>query len=159
MALPVHVIVPLKDPFLSPHLVDGLEPGTVVRLAAPQGNFVLPDPAPSSVLFLAAGSGVTPILSMLRTLDRLRPLLKGIALTDAAGEPLPQPPALVRAKTGTLTGVHGLAGVADDPSGGRTAFVVVTDRAPADGELDARVRVDRIAAALGACRCGVGSAS
>ncbi|WP_445258424.1 D-alanyl-D-alanine carboxypeptidase/D-alanyl-D-alanine endopeptidase [Nocardioides aurantiacus] len=65
----------------------------------------------------------------------------------------------VRAKTGTLTGVHGLAGVADDPSGGRTAFVVVTDRAPADGELDARVRVDRIAAALGACRCGVGSAS
>ncbi len=65
----------------------------------------------------------------------------------------------VRAKTGTLTGVHGLAGVADDPSGGRMAFVVVTDRAPADGELDARVRVDRIAAALGACRCGVGSAS
>ena len=33
-----------------------------------------------------------------------------------------------------------------------------TARRP-DGELDARVRVDRIAAALGACRCGVGSPS
>ena len=33
----------------------GVAPGTVVRLAAPQGNFVMPDPAPASVLFLTAG--------------------------------------------------------------------------------------------------------
>jgi len=31
---------------------------------------VLPDPAPSSILFLTAGSGVTPVMSMLRTLVR-----------------------------------------------------------------------------------------
>src|ERR1700716_3346399 len=37
------------------------------RLAAPQGNFVLPDPAPASILFLTAGSGITPVMSMLRT--------------------------------------------------------------------------------------------
>jgi stearoyl-CoA 9-desaturase NADPH oxidoreductase len=41
-----------------------------VRLAAPQGNFVLPDPAPPSVLFITGGSGITPVMSMLRTLDR-----------------------------------------------------------------------------------------
>lgn len=60
----------MPEGFLSSHLVNGLAPGTVVRLAAPQGNFVLPDPAPASVLFLTAGSGITPVMSMLRTLVR-----------------------------------------------------------------------------------------
>jgi len=60
----------MPEGFLSTHLVDGVTPGTIVRLAAPQGNFVLPDPAPASVLFLTAGSGITPVMSMLRTLAR-----------------------------------------------------------------------------------------
>ncbi len=60
----------MPEGFLSTHLVAGVEPGTIVRLAAPQGNFVLPDPAPSSILFLTAGSGITPVMSMLRTLVR-----------------------------------------------------------------------------------------
>ena len=60
----------MPEGFLSSHLVGGLSPGTVVRLAAPQGNFVMPDPAPASVLFLTAGSGITPVMSMLRTLER-----------------------------------------------------------------------------------------
>ena len=60
----------MPEGFLSSHLVAGVERGTIVRLAAPQGNFVLPDPAPSSILFLTAGSGVTPVMSMLRTLVR-----------------------------------------------------------------------------------------
>ncbi|ATO69915.1 ferredoxin reductase [Mycobacterium avium subsp. hominissuis] len=60
----------MPEGFLSSHLVAGVEPGTVVRLAAPQGNFVLPDPAPASILFLTAGSGITPVMSMLRTLMR-----------------------------------------------------------------------------------------
>lgn len=59
----------MPEGFLSGHLVNGLEPGTIVRLAAPQGNFVLPDPPPARILFLTAGSGITPIISMLRTLD------------------------------------------------------------------------------------------
>lgn len=63
----------------------------------------------------------------------------------------------VRAKTGTLTGVHGLAGAADDVSGGRMAFVVVADRVAELKSLAAQVLIDRIAAALGACTCGVGS--
>jgi len=60
----------MPEGFLSSHLVGGLAPGTIVRLAAPQGNFVMPDPAPASVLFLTAGSGITPVMSMLRTLAR-----------------------------------------------------------------------------------------
>jgi ferredoxin-NADP reductase len=60
----------MPEGFLSSHLVAGVDPGTIVRLAAPQGNFVLPDPAPSSILFLTAGSGITPVMSMLRTLLR-----------------------------------------------------------------------------------------
>ena len=60
----------MPEGFLSTHLVGGVEAGTVVRLAAPQGNFVMPDPAPASVLFLTAGSGITPVMSMLRTLAR-----------------------------------------------------------------------------------------
>jgi stearoyl-CoA 9-desaturase NADPH oxidoreductase len=60
----------MPEGFLSTHLVAGVEPGTIVRLAAPHGNFVLPDPAPPSILFLTAGSGITPVMSMLRTLVR-----------------------------------------------------------------------------------------
>jgi ferredoxin-NADP reductase len=60
----------MPEGFLSSHLVGGVAPGTIVRLAAPQGNFVLPDPAPPAMLFITAGSGITPVMSMLRTLVR-----------------------------------------------------------------------------------------
>ena len=63
----------------------------------------------------------------------------------------------VRAKTGTLTGVHGLAGVADDVGGARMAFAVVADRVGPLKDLEAQVLIDRIAGALGACTCHVGS--
>jgi ferredoxin-NADP reductase len=56
--------------FLSDHLVNGVEPGTVVRLAAPKGDFALPDPAPPKLLFVTAGSGITPVIAMLRTLQK-----------------------------------------------------------------------------------------
>lgn len=71
----------MPEGFLSGHLVNGLAPGTIVRLAAPQGNFVLPDPPPARILFLTAGSGITPVMSMLRTLDR-RSSGGGAALPD-----------------------------------------------------------------------------
>jgi stearoyl-CoA 9-desaturase NADPH oxidoreductase len=60
----------MPEGFLSTHLVGGVAPGTIVRLAAPQGNFVMPDPAPAAVLFITGGSGITPVMSMLRTLAR-----------------------------------------------------------------------------------------
>nr|WP_305082777.1 ferredoxin reductase [Nocardia spumae] len=60
----------MPEGFLSSHLVNGVPQGTVVRLAAPQGGFVLPEPPPSKVLFITAGSGITPVMAMLRTMDR-----------------------------------------------------------------------------------------
>src|SRR6266542_3430570 len=49
---------------ITPKLVD------VVRLGGVEGSFVLPDPLPERALFVSAGSGITPIVSMLRDLDR-----------------------------------------------------------------------------------------
>jgi ferredoxin-NADP reductase len=66
---------------LSSHLVNGLEPGTIVRLAMPEGDFVLPEPPPPKILFLVGGSGVTPVMAMLRTMDR-RAQESGRALPD-----------------------------------------------------------------------------
>lgn len=60
----------MPEGFLSSHLVNGLEEGTIVRLALPQGEFVLPDPPPPKILFWTGGSGITPVMSMLRTMDR-----------------------------------------------------------------------------------------
>ncbi|MCG7610971.1 ferredoxin reductase [Mycobacterium sp. CnD-18-1] len=54
--------------FLSTHLVNGVKPGTIVRLASPRGDFALPDPPPAKVLLVSAGSGITPIMAMLRSL-------------------------------------------------------------------------------------------
>ncbi len=60
----------MPEGFLSTHLVNGLEPGAIVRLAQPSGEFVLPDPPPAKLLFWTGGSGITPVMAMLRTLNR-----------------------------------------------------------------------------------------
>ena len=60
----------MPEGFLSDHLVNGVEPGAIVRLAAPQGDFILPDPPPAKMLFLVGGSGITPVMSMVRTMHR-----------------------------------------------------------------------------------------
>lgn len=65
---------------------------------------------------------------------------------------------LVRAKTGTLTGVHALAGIAVDRTGEPLAFVLAADEVAADDQLAAQQAIDRAAAALAACRCSTPSA-
>lgn len=60
----------------------------------------------------------------------------------------------VRAKTGTLTGVHGLAGVATDRDGTELGFVIVADRVKVQDTLPARALLDEVAAALAGCSCG-----
>jgi len=55
---------------VSPHLTQRARPGDVVRLGGVEGTFVLPSPAPRRLLLISAGSGITPIVAMLRSLDR-----------------------------------------------------------------------------------------
>ena len=55
---------------VSPYLVHRARPGDIVRLGGVEGTFVLPDPLPERMLFISAGSGITPIMSMLRSLDQ-----------------------------------------------------------------------------------------
>ena len=76
----------MPEGFLSTHLVGGVAPGTIVRLAAPQGNFVMPDPAPAKVLFITGGSGITPVMSMLRTLTRRDQITDVVHLHSAPTE-------------------------------------------------------------------------
>ncbi len=53
---------------VSPFLCERLRPGAIVRLGGVEGAFTLPDPLPARLLFVSAGSGITPIVSMLRSL-------------------------------------------------------------------------------------------
>ncbi|MDQ0754582.1 ferredoxin reductase [Arthrobacter sp. B3I4] len=53
-------------------LVRTTKPGDVLFLAPPQGDFVLPE-HPRPLLMLTAGSGITPVMSMIRTLVPRRP--------------------------------------------------------------------------------------
>ncbi|MEU5843848.1 iron-sulfur cluster-binding domain-containing protein [Rhodococcus sp. NPDC047139] len=50
---------------VSRHLYEHAEVGGVLELGPPAGEFVLPHPRPRRLLFIAAGSGLTPVLSML----------------------------------------------------------------------------------------------
>lgn len=56
----------VPDGIVSTHLVRAARVGTVVQLDQPAGDFVLPAPRPAKVLFVTAGSGITPVMGMLR---------------------------------------------------------------------------------------------
>ena len=55
---------------MSPVFNHQVRAGQRVFLGDIEGEFVLPEPLPATMLMISAGSGVTPILAMLRELDR-----------------------------------------------------------------------------------------
>lgn len=57
----------VPDGKVSNHLVHDSQPGTLVHLEQATGEFVL-DPTATKLLFITAGSGVTPVVGMLRNL-------------------------------------------------------------------------------------------
>lgn len=59
----------VEEGTVTPYLLKQAKPGALVRLGGVEGGFVLPDPLPEKLLFISAGSGITPIMSMLRHLD------------------------------------------------------------------------------------------
>lgn len=61
---------------------------------------------------------------------------------------------LVRAKTGTLTGVHSLAGYAVEANGLPVIFALMSDGTPEVDLVSAEAALDRVAAAIATCSCG-----
>ena len=55
---------------VSSYLVERAQLGAMVHLSQAEGDFVLPDRVPEHVLFVSGGSGITPVMSMLRALQR-----------------------------------------------------------------------------------------
>jgi ferredoxin-NADP reductase len=53
---------------VSGHLLRAARTGAIVHLAGAQGMFTLPSPRPERIVLISGGSGITPVLSMLRTL-------------------------------------------------------------------------------------------
>jgi D-alanyl-D-alanine carboxypeptidase/D-alanyl-D-alanine-endopeptidase (penicillin-binding protein 4) len=94
----------------------------------------------------------------------LRPVLTGMPVAGFSGSltyrfDSGDPSGLgdVRAKTGTLTGVHGLAGTLTTRDGVVLGFVAIADKVKVPNTLEARARIDELAASLAACECGVTS--
>ncbi|MEA2346603.1 MAG: stearoyl-CoA 9-desaturase oxidoreductase [Thermoleophilaceae bacterium] len=54
---------------VSPFLTQVARPGDIVRLGGVEGDFTLPERTPEKLLFISAGSGVTPIMGMLAALE------------------------------------------------------------------------------------------
>jgi serine-type D-Ala-D-Ala carboxypeptidase/endopeptidase (penicillin-binding protein 4) len=91
---------------------------------------------------------------------RLRSVVSGLPVAGFSGSlayrflyDAPAGLGLVRAKTGTLTGVHALAGIATPRTGKALVYVAVADRVPVSKTLDARVQLDKLSSALASCRC------
>ena len=53
---------------VSTYLCDNARPGMVLGLDSVGGDFTLPTERPTRILFVSGGSGITPVMSMLRTM-------------------------------------------------------------------------------------------
>jgi D-alanyl-D-alanine carboxypeptidase/D-alanyl-D-alanine-endopeptidase (penicillin-binding protein 4) len=94
---------------------------------------------------------------------KLRPVLEGLPVAGLTGtlaqryssSPAARGAGLVRAKTGTLSGVNTLAGEVVDRSGRLLVFAFLAPHAPSAGLTEAAL--DTLAARLVRCGCGVAS--
>ena len=61
-----------RQGLVSAHLHDAARVGTVLALSQAMGEFTLPAELPAKLLLLSAGSGITPVMAMLRELQARR---------------------------------------------------------------------------------------
>ncbi|MEU4424923.1 ferredoxin reductase [Actinoplanes sp. NPDC024001] len=57
----------VQDGVVSGYLLRNAKRGMIVNLDLPTGDFVLPSAPPAKALFVTAGSGITPVMGMLRS--------------------------------------------------------------------------------------------
>ncbi len=105
-------------------------------------------------------STLTDLLATALDEERLAPVVWGLPVAGFTGSlserfAVRSGPGLgrVRAKTGTLTGVSGLAGVVRSRDGAVMLYAAVADQVGELNTLWVRDRLDRISAALAGCRC------
>lgn len=65
---PVITVKRVVNGEFSNHLLDHFEPGDWLETAGVAGQFTLPDPLPGHLVYVAAGSGITPVFSHLKSL-------------------------------------------------------------------------------------------
>ncbi len=75
-----------KDGKVSPYIVRKLREGTIVSLGEVTGEFKLPDELPEKLLFISAGSGITPIKAMINDLADKDELSDVIHIHSARGK-------------------------------------------------------------------------
>ncbi|HEU5037555.1 MAG TPA: D-alanyl-D-alanine carboxypeptidase/D-alanyl-D-alanine-endopeptidase [Nocardioides sp.] len=109
------------------------------------------DPDTLTAVLETAGSPAHP---------ELRPVLTGLPVGGFTGsleyrfDAEDAGRGLVRAKTGTLSNVSGLAGMVTDRDGTPMVFALLADRIDLVDTLDARAALTDVTSALAACRCG-----
>jgi D-alanyl-D-alanine carboxypeptidase/D-alanyl-D-alanine-endopeptidase (penicillin-binding protein 4) len=93
--------------------------------------------------------------------DALAPIVSALPVAGFSGSLMAryadrgdQGRGVVRAKTGTLTGVDALAGYTRDANGTPLVFAVMADHVAVPNTLKARNALDDLATALTTCRCG-----
>ncbi len=130
------------------------------RLGVPVAGMVLHDASGLARGNRLSADTVIAALAAAST-PQLRGVLTGLpvagfngSLTYRFGDSAEEGLGRVRAKTGTLTGVHGLAGIVVGADDSVMLYVAVADRVAVEDTLFARDRLDEISAALAACACG-----
>lgn len=86
-------IKPVPGGLFSGHLADNAESGQLIRLSAPGGDFYLPEPLPPRIVFVTAGAGITPVMSMLRWLRQTVLAEQWPQVTHIHSERAPEPSA------------------------------------------------------------------
>jgi D-alanyl-D-alanine carboxypeptidase/D-alanyl-D-alanine-endopeptidase (penicillin-binding protein 4) len=106
---------------------------------------------------------LTGVLELAASADHpeLRAVITGLPVAGFSGSLVdrfdvgdPVGRGLVRAKTGTLSGVSALAGTVTDREGTPMVFALLADRIALVDTLDARAALDAATSALAGCRCG-----
>jgi ferredoxin-NADP reductase len=102
------------DGVVSQHLFRNARPGMVVGLEGLGGDFTLPVVRPERILFVSGGSGITPVMSMLRTM-RDEGSDRDITFIHYARTP---EEACYRAELDAMPGVRVLHGYSRSPKAG-----------------------------------------